>query len=163
MNIWGGNLDFQSCTISSNTANQVCLSHYLPNVEAPRPRWNALYSYLRRPLGYFWMRETRARVCLLCLQGGGMYVTGSSTQVTVTGSQIHGNTAGRGAFLQGGGLYILGGTVHIHSSEINQNTAGWQGGGVYIFSGTVTIDLVTFSGNTASSVSSPFLPYPTPP
>lgn len=77
-------------------------------------------------------------------QGGGFYVTSAST-LTVTGCEIHDNTAGSGA-----GLFLNGGTGHaISDTVIRNNTAVGSGGGAWINT-PVSFTSVTIRDNTAS-------------
>lgn len=67
-------------------------------------------------------------------EGGGIYATGQTAQVTVADSKITGNTATRG-----GGIYAQqGATVTVKRSTVTQNTAT-VGGGLFNSGANVTV------------------------
>jgi hypothetical protein len=92
--------------------------------------------------------------------GGGVFVY--HTDLSMTGGEIHGNTAyGNGISFYGGwggGIYVDGDpdngggqkTVTLSQVKLTNNAAGAKGGGGYVWVGTLRLtDLTHFSGNTA--------------
>ena len=66
------------------------------------------------------------------LNGGGVYVIGTSDQegatVTINGGEIRNNTAGN----DGGGMYISQGKVDFFGGSLHDNVAKKDGGGIYV-------------------------------
>jgi len=90
---------------------------------------------------------------------GGIYIGGSTDQMTITisDSTIENNTAWRGNY--GGGIYLYSDDsddiISIYNNKINNNNSDYYGGGIYIsgsysYCGNITIYNNTISGNTAS-------------
>ncbi len=79
--------------------------------------------------------------------GGGLWVGGPATSVTLQDSTVSGNTADR----DGGGIYVEGmdGTLLIEQTTVSGNLAGRNGGGIYFAapSAEVTIAHSTIAGN----------------
>jgi parallel beta-helix repeat protein len=91
---------------------------------------------------------------------GGLFVadysTARSARVTISRTQITGNTAaGTGSgYGAGGGLSVLGGKTVITRSTIEGNTALYQGGGIFTFNvSSLTISKSTISGNRTTKAS----------
>jgi parallel beta-helix repeat protein len=82
--------------------------------------------------------------------GGGLYISTDSGEVTLSNSIVSGNST-TGGNRYGGGAYIEGaGTASLANNTIQNNTA-YAGGGVYFrSSSTVTLTDNAISGNTAS-------------
>ena len=78
--------------------------------------------------------------------GGGVYVTGNSSSVTVKGS-VNYNTANNG---NGGGIYAAGNSTTVTGGTITGNQAK-NGGGIYAASGTVGLTTSTISSNVAAT------------
>jgi len=90
------------------------------------------------------------------IHGGGIYLYGDDSLMTVANSSIINNTiyneytGWRG---MGGGIYSSGGSLAVTNSTITHNTAyGWdgaQGGGIYSSGGSLTATNSTIAYNTA--------------
>ena len=92
--------------------------------------------------------------------GGGVYVTGSTSTFTMTGgtAKISGNTANG----SGGGVYVSASTFKMSGGAISGNTSDGNdakkgGGGVYVASGTFAMSDGTINGNTASNGNGAYL------
>ena len=110
--------------------------------------------------------------------GGGIYITGSSSVINITGGNIQYNTAsgnGGGIYVNnsssagtsitgsakvqynqavyGAGAYINAGKLTINGSNVsvNNNTATTNGGGAYVNSGALSITSATIASNTAAT------------
>jgi hypothetical protein len=103
--------------------------------------------------------------------GGAMYLNTPPAGSTISNSRIIGNTTGAGT---GGGLYLKNGTLTISGTEVSGNTAGTgggvyvngtaltienstiasatNGGGLYNIAGTTNLNFVTVAGNTGGNV-----------
>ena len=82
MRIYAGTVTITSTNIHSNTATSVS-AH--PLLETPFHTPNG-----RR----FWTHHSNwPSLLFACTQGGGMFISGSSTQVTITNTNIYSNTA----------------------------------------------------------------------
>jgi len=80
--------------------------------------------------------------------GGGISTSGTTAKLTVSNSQISGNSA-----KNGGGIYS-GGTATVSGSAISGNSATGSGAGMYILTGqTATISDSIFSNNLANLAS----------
>jgi filamentous hemagglutinin family protein len=78
--------------------------------------------------------------------GGGIYSTGSTSQVNLTSSTVSNNIVQANA--RGGGVSNDDGTLQISNSTISGNSStGRDGGGIYNDSGTVTLSNSTVSSN----------------
>lgn len=85
-------------------------------------------------------------------RGAGLLNRGGG--LTISGSQVEGNTAVGIAAAGGGGVYNAGGAVAISQSTVKDNRARGTravGGGIANRNGSLTMDSSTVSGNTASS------------
>ncbi|RMG37914.1 MAG: hypothetical protein D6725_08195 [Planctomycetota bacterium] len=77
--------------------------------------------------------------------GGGLAIVAGG--VSITGSELRGNTA-----RDGGGLGTLAATVEISGTAFEQNQARRRGGGAFFAGdGTVSVDLASFVQNTAAT------------
>ena len=111
--------------------------------------------------------------------GGGLYITGNRSVISIQGGNIQYNTAssgnGGGIYVasssstgtsitgstkvqynqatNGAGAYINSGNLTINGSSVsvNNNTASTSGGGVYVNGGTVGITSATIGSNTAAT------------
>lgn len=120
------------------------------------------------------------RTVLGCYQGGGIYASGTDTEVLIDASQVISNTAltqGGGLYLDngaqatirnfswfqeniafgpasgaGGGVYLegSGSTLNVHDSMFLSNWADPNGGGIWNQSGTVELDRVLLLSNNAA-------------
>ena len=81
--------------------------------------------------------------------GGGIYVSGSTSTVTMNGGTITGNTADNG-----GGVCVYSGTFTMNGGTISENTVdrSIEGGGIYNIIGTVIIHDGTISGNANNGI-----------
>ncbi|MBR0238069.1 MAG: right-handed parallel beta-helix repeat-containing protein [Thermoguttaceae bacterium] len=84
--------------------------------------------------------------------GGGIRNNGDKATVTISNSEVSGNTANYSGSSYGGGIYNgLSSTFNVIGCTILNNTAD-QGGGIYIYkAGTVSIDRSKISNNSASN------------
>lgn len=87
-------------------------------------------------------------------RGGGLFVGGTGTVVTIAQSTFSGNRAqGSGSLFnvaEGGGIYMQDATLTVIDSTLSGNIAQANigtGGGLFVASGTVTIRNSTLSGN----------------
>ncbi|MFD7001555.1 hypothetical protein ACFWA5_36235 [Streptomyces mirabilis] len=64
-------------------------------------------------------------------KGGGIYNTGTGTQLTLHESTVDGNSANGPANSQGGGIYNTNGTVTLDRSRVQRNDATTAPGGVW--------------------------------
>ena len=88
---------------------------------------------------------------LLATTGGGIYIAGYYSVLTVNNSTISNNTAYRRS---GGGVATTDSAITITQSSVTGNSAGEDGGGVYIHTdnyNALTITASTLSGNTADN------------
>lgn len=76
--------------------------------------------------------------------GGGIYVSGETSSLTIEGSGLDNNVSPG----KGGGLYIASGSANISDSTISQNHVSGAGGGVYN-EGNAVLTHVTVLDNTA--------------
>lgn len=105
--------------------------------------------------------------------GGGIHVTGNSTQVTVENSVVSNNDAaltGGGLWNQsgstmtvinttldgntatgGGAIFNTGGTINIEGSALTNNSASNDGGAILNNSGSIDLKVSTISGNDAGN------------
>jgi len=92
--------------------------------------------------------------------GGGVYVSGNFTTVTISDSTVSGNTAS----FNSGGVSIYdatianASTVSIINSTITGNYSGGRMGGVYVIAGTVKLISSTIANNTAKQETDPRFP-----
>jgi hypothetical protein len=77
--------------------------------------------------------------------GGGIGISNSGTQLTLSNSIIASNTAGNG-----GGISFVG-SLTLNNSTVSGNTATASGGGIWNLNGTLTLNNSTISGNTAGA------------
>ncbi|MGD9127843.1 MAG: right-handed parallel beta-helix repeat-containing protein, partial [Planctomycetia bacterium] len=87
--------------------------------------------------------------------GGGVYATGSGTEINITGSTFTENTAGASSGNgYGGGLAVYyGATGSISNTTFSSNDASYSGGGIAVYNAeaTVTIADSDFTGNEAGA------------
>ena len=92
------------------------------------------------------------------LAGGGICNCGSGASLTVTSTQVNGNTAARSQpstfSTSGGGIRNVG-TLNLLASQVSNNTVSdpngsAQGGGIFNSSGTSTLRASTVTGNVAT-------------
>ncbi len=76
---------------------------------------------------------------------GGGICDGQTGTLTLSGSEVYGNTAGFGA-----GLYDNDGTANVIRSTVERNTASSQGGGIFVVNGgAMTLTRSAVQSNTA--------------
>ena len=78
--------------------------------------------------------------------GGGLYISGDGTDITITNSAFTNNTVGR----DGGGVYIYGNSadITVTDSAFTNNIVGGGGGGLYIYGyGAVNVTNSIFTNN----------------
>ena len=80
------------------------------------------------------------------LDGGGIYFSGDSSQLTVQRSGIDSNVTPD----SGGGLYVAAGSASISNTTISGNSAGVDGGGIYN-AGASIVTHATIVGNSAAN------------
>ncbi|MDR1248822.1 MAG: right-handed parallel beta-helix repeat-containing protein [Treponema sp.] len=79
--------------------------------------------------------------------GGGVYVTGTRTTFTMSGTVTISSNAAHG---DGGGVYVEGETFAMSGGTISGNKADVDGGGVYVAGGAFAMTGGTISGNEAA-------------
>ena len=79
--------------------------------------------------------------------GGGIYASSATANITITGGTIASNTAA-----QGGGVFLNGGTFAMDNGTIRDNDVGaGNGGGLRVNGGTVTLQDSLITGNSAGN------------
>ncbi len=88
------------------------------------------------------------------INGAGIYITGGSSGVTLTGSTVGGDSGDKNTSSRGPGLYATttSGSITISNSTFTYNSASVHGGALYFLSvsSTPTITNTTIDNNTAS-------------
>nr|CTQ95426.1 Probable extracellular nuclease [Kibdelosporangium sp. MJ126-NF4] len=83
--------------------------------------------------------------------GGALYSTGTPAAATFTSSTVKSNTANQGA-----GIASVNGTLTLTSSVVNTNAANVNPGGIYYVAGSASLNTTTVTANTPTNcVSSP--------
>ncbi|WP_202818832.1 hypothetical protein [Actinosynnema sp. ALI-1.44] len=84
-------------------------------------------------------------------RGGALHSTGTPAAATFTSSTVKGNTANQGA-----GIASVNGTLTLTSSVVNTNTATVNPGGIYYVAGSASLNTTTVTANTPTNcVNSP--------
>lgn len=81
------------------------------------------------------------------VRGGGAFITGATSQATITASSFTNNQA---TTAQGGGLYLENGQVRIVNSTVSSNKAN-NGAGIYLSGGNATFNNLTIAHNTSQN------------
>lgn len=87
--------------------------------------------------------------------GGAIYSTGTPAAATFTSSTVTANNANQGA-----GIASVDGTITVTSSVVNSNAATVNPGGIYFVSGTATLTTSTVTANTPTNCTSSPSPVP---
>lgn len=86
------------------------------------------------------------------IDGGGINVEGTTSELTMINSTISGNRAEDATFGGGGGLYVLEGTVNLTHVTIADNTSNIGSGALDNFGGTVNATNTLITNNTSGNV-----------
>lgn len=78
--------------------------------------------------------------------GGGLWIAGSSSNVTLTDCNLSKNTAAN----LGGAVWVSGGSLTLTDCTISSNSAQ-NGGGIFLNDGALTISSTTMENNTATA------------
>ncbi len=81
------------------------------------------------------------------IYGGGVALTHSSSEMTVNGGQIEGNSASHG----GGGIYVAAGLLTLSQADVQFNNAEYDGAGLYLRDGEATLTGGQLTGNSAGA------------
>lgn len=130
VNLQGGTVELNSCTVSGNTGPAAAFG-------------GGIFNGGTLHLIGSTVRDNRAN------GGGGIYNT-NNRSLTLTNSEISGNTGTAG----GGGIYNFAGATVLFdaASRVTGNIAGITGGGIYNNGGTVTlVSSANVSGNTPNN------------
>ncbi|MFI1256394.1 hypothetical protein ACH4U6_21815 [Streptomyces netropsis] len=87
--------------------------------------------------------------------GGALSSTGTASATTLTSSTVKSNTAHQGA-----GIASVNGTLTLTSSVVNSNAATVNPGGIYYTAGSATLNTSTVTANTATNCTGSPSPVP---